>query len=297
MKIDLSGKTAIVTGSTAGIGFAIAKGLAEAGATVVVNGRKAAALDKAVATLASAVPGAKIRGVAADVGSAEGCAALLEAEPSADILVNNVGIYGPQDFFDTPDEEWQRFFDVNVMSGVRLSRAYLPGMLDRNWGRVVFISSEVWPEHPGRHDPLRLHQNGKPVGVARPGQAARRNRCHRQRRPAGSDADRRRGGYAEGRRAEGAASRSPRPPTPSCGASAQLRSSSESRPWTRSPTWSSMSVRRRRLQPPARRCASMAARSTPSPELRSRPACRSRRRGRSGSGNIRWRQPPSGQVQ
>jgi NAD(P)-dependent dehydrogenase (short-subunit alcohol dehydrogenase family) len=142
MKIDLSGKTAIITGSTAGIGFAIAQGLAEAGATVVLNGRKAAALDKAVATLASAVPGAKIRGVAADVGSAQGCAALLEAEPSADILVNNAGIYGPQDFFDTPDEEWQRFFDVNVMSGVRLSRAYLPGMADRNWGRVVFISSE-----------------------------------------------------------------------------------------------------------------------------------------------------------
>jgi NAD(P)-dependent dehydrogenase (short-subunit alcohol dehydrogenase family) len=142
MKIDLSGKTAIVTGSTAGIGYAIARGLAEAGAAVVINGRKAAALDKAVATLASAVRGANIRGVVADVGSAAGCAALLKAEPSADILVNNAGIYGPQDFFDTPDEEWQRFFDVNVMSGVRLSRAYLPGMLERNWGRVVFISSE-----------------------------------------------------------------------------------------------------------------------------------------------------------
>ncbi len=142
MKIDLSGKTAIVTGSTAGIGYAIARGLAEAGAAVVINGRKAAALDKAVAKLASAVPGAQFRGVVADVGSAEGCAALLKAEPSADILVNNAGIYGPQDFFDTPDEEWQRFFDVNVMSGVRLSRAYLPEMLARNWGRVVFISSE-----------------------------------------------------------------------------------------------------------------------------------------------------------
>jgi NAD(P)-dependent dehydrogenase (short-subunit alcohol dehydrogenase family) len=142
MKIDLSGKTAIVTGSTAGIGYAIARGLAEAGAAVVINGRKAAALDKAVATLASAMRGANIRGVVADVGSAAGCAALLKAEPSADILVNNAGIYGPQDFFDTPDEEWQRFFDVNVMSGVRLSRAYLPGMLERNWGRVVFISSE-----------------------------------------------------------------------------------------------------------------------------------------------------------
>lgn len=142
MKIDLTGKTAIVTGSTVGIGFAIAKGLAETGATVVVNGRKAAAVDRAVIAMKAAVPGAKIRGVAADVGSAEGCAALLEAEPSADILVNNVGIYGPRDFFETPDEEWQRFFDVNVMSGVRLSRAYLPGMQGRNWGRVVFISSE-----------------------------------------------------------------------------------------------------------------------------------------------------------
>ena len=136
------GKTAIVTGSTAGIGYAIARGLAEAGATVVVNGRKAAAVEKAIAALTSAVPGAKIRGVAADVGSAQGCTALVTAEPSADILVNNAGIYGPRDFFETSDEQWQHFFDVNVMSGVRLSRAYLPGMQERSWGRVVFISSE-----------------------------------------------------------------------------------------------------------------------------------------------------------
>ena len=142
MKIDLSDKTAIVTGSTAGIGFAITKGLAEAGAKVVVNGRKQASVDAAVAALRQAVPGVAVHGVAADLGSAEGCAALVRAEPATDILVNNVGIFGPQDFFETPDDEWTRFFEVNVMSGVRLSRAYLPAMVERNWGRIVFLSSE-----------------------------------------------------------------------------------------------------------------------------------------------------------
>lgn len=142
MKIDLSGKTAIVTGSTAGIGFAIAKGLAEAGAEVIVNGRTQANVDAAVASIQRLVPGARLRGIAIDVGSAAGCAELVAAVPIADILVNNVGIYGPQDFFEIPDEEWTRFFEVNVMSGVRLSRSYVPGMVERNWGRVVFISSE-----------------------------------------------------------------------------------------------------------------------------------------------------------
>ncbi|MGA9312810.1 MAG: SDR family oxidoreductase [Pseudonocardiaceae bacterium] len=142
MKIDLSYKTAIVTGSTAGIGFAIAKGLAQAGAVVVVSGRSEAAVDDAVTRLAKTAPGAVIRGRAADVGTAEGCSALVAAEPSADILVNNVGIYGLEDFFDIPDAEWTRFFEVNIMSGVRLSRAYLPGMVQRNQGRVLFLSSE-----------------------------------------------------------------------------------------------------------------------------------------------------------
>jgi NAD(P)-dependent dehydrogenase (short-subunit alcohol dehydrogenase family) len=142
MKIDLSDKTAIVTGSTAGIGFAIAKGLAEAGARVVVNGRNQASVDATVAALRQAVSGAVVRGVAADLGTAEGCAAVAAAEPATDVLVNNLGIFGPQDFFEIPDSEWTRFFEVNVMSGVRLSRAYLPGMVERNWGRIIFLSSE-----------------------------------------------------------------------------------------------------------------------------------------------------------
>jgi NAD(P)-dependent dehydrogenase (short-subunit alcohol dehydrogenase family) len=142
MKIDLSGKTAVVSGSTGGIGFAIAKGLAEAGAAVVLNGRTPAAVDSAVARLREAAPAAVVAGVAADLGTAEGCAALVAAEPRADILVNNVGIFGPQDFFEVSDETWERFLTVNVMSGVRLSRAYIPQMQERGWGRVIFISSE-----------------------------------------------------------------------------------------------------------------------------------------------------------
>ncbi|QOZ33819.1 SDR family NAD(P)-dependent oxidoreductase [Bradyrhizobium sp. CCBAU 53421] len=142
MKIDLSGKTALVTGSTAGIGNAIAKGLAETGADVVINGRSQAKVDAAVAAIAKAVPGAKVRGIAADVSTAAGCKALLAALPEVDILVNNAGIFEPKGFFDIPDEDWSRFFEVNVMSGVRLSRGYMQGMLKRNWGRIVFISSE-----------------------------------------------------------------------------------------------------------------------------------------------------------
>ena len=142
MKIDLSGKTALVTGSTAGIGHAIARGLAATGAEVVVNGRSQAKVDAAVAAIAKAVPGSKVRGIAADVSTAAGCGALVAALPETDILINNAGIFEPKDFFDIPDADWSRFFEVNVMSGVRLSRAYMQGMLKRNWGRIVFISSE-----------------------------------------------------------------------------------------------------------------------------------------------------------
>ena len=142
MNIDLKGKTALVTGSTSGIGHAIARGLASAGADVVVNGRTQAKVDAAAAAIGRAVPGAKVRGVAADVSTADGCNALVAKLPEVDILVNNAGIFEPKGFFDIPDEDWSRFFEVNVMSGVRLSRVYLPGMLKRNWGRIVFISSE-----------------------------------------------------------------------------------------------------------------------------------------------------------
>ena len=142
MNIDLKGKTALVTGSTAGIGHTIARGLALVGADVVVNGRTQGKVDAAVAALAKAVPGSKIRGVAADVSTEAGCQTLVAASPDVDILINNAGIFEPKGFFDIPDADWGRFFEVNVMSGVRLSRSYMPGMLKRNWGRIVFISSE-----------------------------------------------------------------------------------------------------------------------------------------------------------
>lgn len=137
MKIDLAGKTALVTGSTEGIGFAIAQGLAEAGAAVVVNGRTPAKVDAAVARL-----GRQARGRAIDLATPEGAAALLAAEPAFDIVVNNLGIFQPVDFFDATDDVWERHWQVNVMSAVRLARAYLPAMAARGWGRMLFLGSE-----------------------------------------------------------------------------------------------------------------------------------------------------------
>src|ERR1044071_8785135 len=143
MDLDLTGKTAIVTGSTRGIGLATAIGLAGMGADVVVNGRSDAAVQEAIGKLRQAVPSARAQAAPFDLAIAEGCAALTRAFPSADILVNNLGIYAPKPFFDLGDEDWREMFDVNVMSGVRLTRPYLKGMLDtKDWGRVVFVSSE-----------------------------------------------------------------------------------------------------------------------------------------------------------
>ena len=142
MKIDVSGKVAIVSGSTAGIGLGISQALAESGATVVVIGREARKVDEALASLRQAVPGADLRGLVADLGTAEGAQTLFAAEPRADILVNNLGIFNDVDFFDAPDSEWTRFYEVNVISGVRLARHYVPGMVGQGWGRVIFLSSE-----------------------------------------------------------------------------------------------------------------------------------------------------------
>jgi NAD(P)-dependent dehydrogenase (short-subunit alcohol dehydrogenase family) len=142
MHIDLSGKTAVVTASTGGIGLAIAAGLAAAGARTIINGRSEASLERGLAAIRSRIPGAKLGGVVADLVSASGAARLTGEAPDADILVNNVGIYEPKPFFDISDADWERYFQTNVMSGVRLSRHYLKGMLARDWGRIVFISSE-----------------------------------------------------------------------------------------------------------------------------------------------------------
>lgn len=142
MHIDLSSKHAIVTGSTAGIGFGIAKGLAKAGASVTINGRSEARVADAVARLTAEVKGGKVEGVAADLGTTEGVRTFIEQVADTDILINNVGIFEPKPFFEIPDQDWERFFQINVMSGVRLSRHYVPKMVQRKWGRVVFISSE-----------------------------------------------------------------------------------------------------------------------------------------------------------
>ncbi len=131
-----------MSGSTAGIGLAIAEALASEGASVVVNGREASRVDAAVRAVRKAAPAAEVLGVAADLGQADGCEKLVKAAPDADVLVNNVGIFEPKAFGDISDSDWLRFFEVNVLSGVRLSRAYLPGMIARNWGRILFISSE-----------------------------------------------------------------------------------------------------------------------------------------------------------
>jgi NAD(P)-dependent dehydrogenase (short-subunit alcohol dehydrogenase family) len=142
MNLGLEGKRALVTGSTAGIGFAAAGALATEGAQVTVNGRTAARVSAAVEQLQREVPGSSVSGVAADLGNADGCEEVIRQRPELDILVNNVGIFEPKPFEEICDADWFRFFETNVLSGVRLTRHYLRGMRQRNWGRVVFISSE-----------------------------------------------------------------------------------------------------------------------------------------------------------
>ena len=137
MKIDLSGKTALVTGSTQGIGLAIAQGLASAGARVIVNGRTQSRVDEAVATIGGAAVG-----IAADVSDTAGADAVIDRFPDVDVLVNNLGIFEAVPAREVTDEQWRRYFDVNVLSAVRLIRAYLPSMTEKGWGRAIQIASD-----------------------------------------------------------------------------------------------------------------------------------------------------------
>ncbi len=142
MDLKIKNKIALVTGSTAGIGFAIAKALANEGASVIVNGRTASRVDSAVETLKKETGNNNIKGIIADFAQSAQVQQLIDQLPEVDILVNNVGIFEPKSFRDIPDEHWFKFYEVNVLSGVRLSRAYFDKMIAKNWGRIIFISSE-----------------------------------------------------------------------------------------------------------------------------------------------------------
>jgi NAD(P)-dependent dehydrogenase (short-subunit alcohol dehydrogenase family) len=142
MNLGLEGKRVLVTGSTAGIGFAAAQALATEGAQVTINGRTPARVDAGVTQLRWKLPGSLVAGIAADLGTAAGCAAVIERLPDLDVLVNNLGIFEPTPFGQITDADWLRFFETNVLSGIRLSRHYVTGMRQRDWGRIVFVSSE-----------------------------------------------------------------------------------------------------------------------------------------------------------
>ncbi len=148
MDLQLAGKKVLVTGSTAGIGFATATAFAAEGASVIVNGRTPERVDAAIAKIRKAHPKADVSGIASDVSNAAGCAKLTKSLPRVDVLVNNMGIFEPKPFEQIPDEDWFRFFEANVMSGVRLSRHYLSGMREKNWGRILFVSSESAVQTP-----------------------------------------------------------------------------------------------------------------------------------------------------
>jgi NAD(P)-dependent dehydrogenase (short-subunit alcohol dehydrogenase family) len=148
MNLKLQGKVVLVTGSTAGIGLAIAQSLAGEGAQVYINGRTQERVDAAIAEIRSLAPTAIVDGIVADFSDANGAAKVTAKLPAVDVLVNNVGIFEPRPFLEIPDKDWYRFFEINVMSGVRLARHYLPAMLEKNWGRIMFISSESGVQIP-----------------------------------------------------------------------------------------------------------------------------------------------------
>jgi NAD(P)-dependent dehydrogenase (short-subunit alcohol dehydrogenase family) len=153
MDLQLTDKLALVSGSTAGIGLAIATSLAAEGARVIVNGRTEPRIADAITTIRAKHPGAKLESFAGDLSTAAVAEELARRFPAVEVLVNNLGIFEPKAFAEIPDDDWRRFFEVNVLSGVRLSRLYLPGMLERNWGRIIFISSESALQPP----PEMLH--------------------------------------------------------------------------------------------------------------------------------------------
>jgi NAD(P)-dependent dehydrogenase (short-subunit alcohol dehydrogenase family) len=170
MQIDLSGRTAFVSGSTQGIGRVIAAGLAAAGAATTINGRDPDRVASVVADLRAADPAATIDGIGADVSTSAGARAVFDTLPAVDILVNNLGIFAPQPVLEIDDETWQRFWDVNVMSGVRLARHYLPGMGERGFGRVQFMASDsavVIPEEMVHYGVTKTALLGLSRGLAK----------------------------------------------------------------------------------------------------------------------------------
>ena len=168
MDLELSDKIALVTGSSKGIGLAIVTSLAREGARVILNGRTDKSVAEGLAAVRQEVPNAKVEGFVGDLGSSAGADAVTKKFPAVDILVNNLGIFEPKPFEEIPDDDWRRFFEVNVLSGVRLSRFYLPKMKQKNWGRIVFISSESGIHTPGRDDSLWHDQNSSTCRLARP---------------------------------------------------------------------------------------------------------------------------------
>lgn len=142
MDLSLKNKKVFISGSTAGIGYAIAKGFAQEGATVFMNGRNATKVSEAINSILHDVPEAQVSGITADLTTVEGFETVSQQLPEVDILVNNLGLFEPVPFFESRDEDWLKLFNINVMSGIRLTRFYMQGMLERNWGRVIFISSE-----------------------------------------------------------------------------------------------------------------------------------------------------------
>ena len=174
MDLKLHGKRALVTGSTAGIGLAIVRSFAKEGVHVYLNGRTKARVDSAITAIEADVPNARVEGIAADFADSSGAEAVISNLASIDILVNNVGIFEPKPFAEIPDSDWYRFFEVNVMSGVRLTRHYLAGMLEKNWGRILFISSESAVQIPAEMVHYGMTKTAQ-IAIAR-GVAETRNR-------------------------------------------------------------------------------------------------------------------------